>query len=86
MSERSTQIRRVLHYIEHYPDKSATQIANALKLKKANVSALLVALTKLKRLARTAGGGPRGGYTYRLAFKPYRSKTAWERLTDDPPI
>jgi Mn-dependent DtxR family transcriptional regulator len=51
-------------YLREHPNRTATEIARALKVKLSSLSSILRQAVAKKLLSRHPGGGPRGGYTY----------------------
>ncbi len=62
---RLSRIGRVQKYIATYPNKTATQIAHALKIKVGQAHSSCWSLMDRGKIERIGPNGPRGGWTYK---------------------
>jgi DNA-binding MarR family transcriptional regulator len=82
---RLTDKQRILGYVQNYPGRTATEIAEALGLKVDSVSPVLLKAMKCGTLCRLRGDGPRKGtsrwvyYTTGYFQHPNRP-TVWDHL------
>lgn len=73
---------RVIKALSRKPQQSATQLANSLGASASSVSSMLRKMVG-HRVSRSPGGGPRGGYVYRLDV-PADIVTSMIDMLDEP--
>jgi hypothetical protein len=80
---KDSNAQRVLRYVGTCPGRSASQIAQDLRLSLGTVNTALYYFRKRGQVGRKDGLGPRGGYGYFLAGKTKKRPTAWDRILQD---